>query len=106
MQRFVQKNLTRFGCLSKDTQAAGLVFAFPRQAGERDLYKPEDVVALRNWIGKSDKVVKVEAFFQPGLVTDVAKPTLSWCGPGLHLAAPPNEEKKEGVATDPKPDGQ
>ena len=106
MQRFVQKDLTRFGCLSKDTQAAGLIFAFPRQAGERDLYKPEDVVALRNWIGKSDKVVKVEAFFQPGLVTDVAKPTLSWCGPGLHLAAPPNEEKKEGVATDPKPDGQ
>ena len=53
----------------------------------------EDALPLRTWIGPSGKVVRVDAFFQPGLVNDVAKLTLMWCGPGLQLAGKPKADK-------------
>ncbi len=98
MQRLIDKGLTKFGCEAKDNQAAGLLFAFPGAPGTDGLYKPDEVVALRNWIGASGKVFKVEAFFQPGLVADVAKPTLMWCGSGLHLAGPAKDERADKAA--------
>jgi hypothetical protein len=101
MQQLVESGFTKFGCQGKDTQAAGMLFGFPDKAKSDDLYHSEDVVALRTWQAKSlkpgepGKVFKVEALFQPGLVEAAAKPTLMWCGRGVHLAATPEPEKQE-----------
>jgi hypothetical protein len=86
MQRLATKDFNKFGCASKDSLAAGLLFAFPPKPKAGDDYKDEEALPLRFWVGPSGKVVRVDALFQPGLVSDVAKPTLMTCGPGLHLA--------------------
>jgi len=110
MQRLVTKGFSKFGCESKDNQAAGLLFAFPPKPKAGDAYQDEEVLPLRSWIGDSGKVVRVEAFFQPGLAAAVAKPTLMACGPGLHLAPAPkadDADKAGGApATPPAPGGQ
>jgi len=86
-------NYTKFGCETKDAQAAGLLFGFPPEPGQDGLYQGDKIVALRSWIGESGKVFKVEVFFQPGLVVDVAKPNLMWCGRGLHVAGKSEPDK-------------
>jgi hypothetical protein len=66
-------------------------------------------VGLRGWVGQSKKVSKITAFFGPGVVNAAAKPTLGWCGKGLHLAAAPKDEETKdanGSPNPPKPDDQ
>ena len=99
MQQMVESGFSKFGCDVKDTQAAGLLFAFPPAPAADGLYHGEDLVALRTWRGEPakpgepGKVFKVEALFQPGLAEAAAKPTLMWCGRGLHLARTPEPDE-------------
>jgi hypothetical protein len=102
MQRLIAKGFTKFGCDSKDTQAAGILFAFPPKPKSGKDYTDEETLALRSWIGPSGKVTRVDAFFQPGLVDAVAKPNGMWCGSGLHLAAASKDESGK----EDKPEGQ
>jgi hypothetical protein len=96
-RQLVANDYKKFGCPAKDSQAAGLLLGFPPKPGAGDLYQGDSVVTLRNWIGESKKVFKVEALLEPGLAEAAAKPTLMWCGKGVHLAATP-EPKKEAPA--------
>ena len=103
MQRLNTKGFTKFGCESKDNLAAGLLFGFPPKPKTGEDYEDGEALPLRFWIGPSGKIVKVDAMFQPGLVSDVAKPTQMWCGPGLHLAGKPKAEDA-GKAEPKKPE--
>lgn len=99
-KQLVSSNYTKFGCPTKDPQAAGLLFGFPPSPAADGLYHGEDVVAFRTWRGnppKPGKIFKVEALFQPGLAEAAARPTLMWCGKGLHLARTPEPQQQGGA---------